>query len=352
MSYTQNFRTSVTVTGSKSVSYPASEHGGSTTVYFEKTEPVNISIYVDTEAFDSRIYEAESNIDNLTGSVVAMNSAQCASIIRSGEEISNTITKGFYKLIGSEVTTQISENKSQLQSKFALVMELAKDINNKHSRMEIDINRLKRHYGEIFKGLDEDCRKRVLSLDKPSFILSNCRTKLIKNPYLKEGAFSLHEISDTTNSNNLSTIARLRSQVSNVINVITNSELKTRDYLRNVQTFSENIPVSEKQVSMIPVIFYEEQDICEKNRTNLNSVCNSFIPSSNEIQNQVCSFVSGTNADNWISNSEYEEKMIDQNFIALAESDFANNSSDEKQRIHDTVMKLWKSNSIKTLKGV
>ena len=52
------------------------------------------------------------------------------------------------------------------------------------------------------------------------------------------------------------------------------------------------------------------------------------------------------------SNSEYEEKMIDQNFIALAESDFANTSSDEKQRIHDTVMKLWKSNSIKTLKGV
>ena len=48
MSYTQRYSASVTVSGSKSVSYPSSEHGGSMTVYYQQTEPVNVTINVRT----------------------------------------------------------------------------------------------------------------------------------------------------------------------------------------------------------------------------------------------------------------------------------------------------------------
>ena len=116
-----------------SYSYPASEHGGSgsKTVYFQETVPVNINIHVDTTPFDQSVAIANATVDTLTGAVVSMNSSQCSAIHESGEKISNALTEGFYKLIGSELTTQISENKSVLQSKIALVIELSKDIANK-----------------------------------------------------------------------------------------------------------------------------------------------------------------------------------------------------------------------------
>lgn len=107
MSYTRSFSSSVSYSGSV---------------------PVTFNILVDTDPFDNSIANENSHVDRLTGAVVAMNASQVASVKKSGDAISDAILSGFYKLIGSEITTQMSENKSILQSKIALVMQLAKDI--------------------------------------------------------------------------------------------------------------------------------------------------------------------------------------------------------------------------------
>lgn len=353
MSYTRHFSSSVTVSGSKTATYnyPASEHGGSgsVTVYYDETVPINMNIHVETDPFDRSVDSANAYVDALTGAVAAMNAAQCASVRKSGENISAAISKGFYRLIGSELTTQMSENKSLLQAKIALVMELAKDIASKHSRMQDDLARLKKQYSQTFANIDEDCEKRVLALDKKAFDLSNVRNKLLTVPYFKEGAFSLQETVDTSNSQNLLSIARLRNKAANVINVMAASALNSKKYKHDVETLSESIAVAQKDVSYIPVVFAEQKSFDQKDNMQLDSFCTDGVNSKEQIQQGVSSFVSGTQAEQWKDFSKLEMQMIEQSFVSLVEQDLNSSNSESKQRVFDEIMRLWKSNSAKTL---
>lgn len=353
MSYTRRYHNTVTVSGSQSASYsyPASEHGGSgsVTIHYSETVPIDVNITLDTDPFDRSVDNAEKHVDQLTGAVAAMNTAQCASIHHSGKQISDSITNGFYKLVQSEITTQISENKSQIQSRFSLIMELAKDIAGKHTRMAADMNRLKKHYAEIFTGLDDDCKKRVLAIDKTAFMLSRARRQLINEPYLKAGPFSLHEMTDTSSFNNLSTIARLRNQVSKVINIMTFSAMKTQQCIRNIETFSKNVKVTANCVSCIPVIFTEQELLSEKNKKNFDSICSRLFPAADTVHDDVCRFVSGAHAETWKKLDVFEEKMIEQSFFSFAEKELESSSSADKQRIYEQIITMWKSNPIKTI---
>ena len=59
MSYNRRFtrRVAVPYSGSMTVNYPASEHGGSKTVYYDGTayEDVEVDIHVDTSPFDASV---------------------------------------------------------------------------------------------------------------------------------------------------------------------------------------------------------------------------------------------------------------------------------------------------------
>lgn len=352
MSYTQRFTTSVTVSGSKTVSYsyPASEHGGSgsKTVYFQETVPVNINIHVDTTPFDQSVAIANATVDTLTGAVVSMNSSQCSAIHESGEKISNALTEGFYKLIGSELTTQISENKSILQSKIALVIELSKDIANKHGRMAEDMNRLKRHYSEVFDAIDEDCEKRILALDKPAFNLFKARENLIKEPYTRDGVFPLQETKDISSCQTLSVVGRLRSKVSDVIKIMTGTALNTQKYLRDINTFAKPGEVKEKVKAFVPVVYCEQTSLKEEGCKEVVSVFNSELDSE-ELKEKIKDFVLGSQAEKWDCIQEGELKLIDQWFMNYAEQDLNNSVLEDKQRVYDQIMSLWKNKALKTL---
>lgn len=352
MGYTRSYREYVHVhyTQSVSISYPASQSGGTRTGYatIDEQIPIDIAIHVDTDPFDNSVSNHANNVDFLTGAVVGMKTSQLESIRNNSNRISESISKGFYRLIGSEISTQMSENKSELQSKAALVFELAKDIQQKHSRMADDVNRLKRHYKQVFDTLDEDCRKRVLALDKAAFILSNARTKLIKNPYITEGAFSLYETKDTANTSNMSVIARLRNQVSKVIAVMTGSAMKTQQYLRDVENYSENIQVSDNTVSYLPVVFSESKNLSDES-ISTSVLCSGNASNRDQIMNTVEQYVTAVNADSFKDVDEYENKMIEQNFLSIAQESLGTDFSEEQQRVHDLIMKMWKDNKVKTL---
>lgn len=352
MSYRRTYHDKVVARGSKTVSvhYPASEHGGttSTTVYFEETVPLEFNIVVDTDNFDRSITNAKISVDSLTGAVTAMEAAQCKAIENSSRDISQAITNGFYRLIGSELTTQISENKSVLQSKIALIMELSKDIVEKHGRMSDDMNRLKRHYKEIFDGLDEDCEKRVLALDKASFLLSQTRDELIKAPYVSGGPFACFELKDTANSQNLSMIARLKNKVSGVLNVMTDAAWHTQKYMSDVENLSSSIPVEQNQKYSVPVVFVEEANMNETGKVT-ECFANAGLNDKEGVEAQVKNYVTSAQADSWKDLCEFDMGMIRQSFSAVAEEDLNNSTDADKQRVFDQIMRMWNANTLKTL---
>jgi hypothetical protein len=95
-----------------SASYPASEHGGTISGHANWSEEVTITIQVDTSSFDHSVSTIKHHIDGLTTAVVATEAAQIAERVRSADEIGQSVTSGFFQLIGSEIAQQMVALKS------------------------------------------------------------------------------------------------------------------------------------------------------------------------------------------------------------------------------------------------
>ena len=83
--------------------------------------PINIKINVDTSPFERSVISANRQVDFLTGSVDATEAAHIAAKVKSAEDISNTLVKGFYGLVKSEINQQIIKIKPRVE---ALIIEL------------------------------------------------------------------------------------------------------------------------------------------------------------------------------------------------------------------------------------
>ena len=130
MSYTRKYKERIAVpySGSVRYSYPASDKGGSGTAQYNGTtyEDVNIKIEVDTLVFDKSVDNCNTNVNILTGAVVATEAAQIASIDKNSKKVAKTIVDGFFGYIRSEISQQISELTQGIDSQLMHLRELSK----------------------------------------------------------------------------------------------------------------------------------------------------------------------------------------------------------------------------------
>jgi hypothetical protein len=101
MSYSEEYGRTISGSEYYSRSYPASENGGTIDGYVNWSEDVNITIHVDTSSFDQSVSMIKYHIDGLTGAVVATEAAQIEERVRSADAIGQSVTTGFFRLIGS-----------------------------------------------------------------------------------------------------------------------------------------------------------------------------------------------------------------------------------------------------------
>ncbi|MDP2693101.1 MAG: hypothetical protein Q8O88_05690, partial [bacterium] len=174
MSYARSYRETITVRGSKtvSVSYPASERGGTTTttVHYTEDVPVNVNINVDTDPFDYSVEDCNMNVNLLTGAVVATETAQLVSINNNSKKIANTIITGFFGYIRSEISQQVAELSVNIDAQLMHLKELSQSCIDKKKQMERDFTRISGHYIKIFDDLNAELSNRIFELDKPAFV--------------------------------------------------------------------------------------------------------------------------------------------------------------------------------------
>ena len=174
MSYTRNYRETITVRGSQTVtrSYPSSQSGGSmsVTVHYEEHVPVDVQIHVDTDPFDSSVESCNEHVNLLTGAVVATEAAQIASKHKNSRKIGSTIIAGFFGYIRSEISQQVAELSIGIESQLMHLTELTKAVVAKKTQMETDFNRISSRYAKIFDDLNHEFANRVYELDKPAFV--------------------------------------------------------------------------------------------------------------------------------------------------------------------------------------
>lgn len=169
MSYTRRFSKTVTVRYSGTVSYPASQHGGSVSYSGSAHETVNFDILVDTDPFDEAVDGMKSGVDMLTGSVVATEAAQLKAISDSSKKVGDTIVKGFFDTVRSDISQHIVELRIKSEALLLQLNKLAQRCREKQRQMGVDYQRLAERYLKIFTDLNKELENRIYTVDEPVF---------------------------------------------------------------------------------------------------------------------------------------------------------------------------------------
>lgn len=228
MSYSRKYHETITVRGSKTVtvSYPKSESGGSKTVTVDYVEnvPVDVNIHVDTDPFDDSVESCNTNVNLLTGAVVATEVAQIASIDKNSKKVANTIIDGFFGYIRSEISQQIAELTQGIDSQLMHLRELSKAVVDKKRQMEGDFLRISSRYIKTFDDLNNELSNRIFELDKPTFVFK----KELDNQSIR-----------TTNNDLVNTVAIFGKEGSELQSKISASIAKKRalDTLNKAKVF-------------------------------------------------------------------------------------------------------------------
>lgn len=189
MSYTRKYdkRIAVPYRGTVNYRYEPSQTGGVATVHYDGTvyEDIHIEIEVDTRPFDRSVAVCNTSVDLLTGSVVATEAAQVASIQHNSEKVAGTIVSGFFSYIKSEISQQIAELSQNMDAQIMHLRELSKACIDKKRQMNVDFERIAGRYIKIFDDLNSELHNRVHELDKPTFQfkkeLSHQQTRCMEN---------------------------------------------------------------------------------------------------------------------------------------------------------------------------
>lgn len=345
MSYTRTYSGSVTVTGDVTVNYPASQYGGSKTVPYSQTVPLNFNVTVETTPFDQSVDNAANQVNGLTAAVAAMNAANCAAITSNANRISDSIIDGFYGLIQNDISTKKTECSTQIQTKSALLLAHSEAVRDKHDRMLNDVERERAKFGMVFSELDNELERRVKELDKPAFKLSKkVRDEIVFKPFLTTAAVTSEQMSLGSNDTRLA-IAGLRQKISTVLQnllISLNNNLNYRQMMHNVLWRKE---AEEEKLTFIPVAYCVSQDL-----QSANKQCNCFVSDNvmkQEILKSVYAYINENSVNQARAVHEDDMKLIQQAFSSMVQDEYTSfDGHDEyRERVYTEIFRLWKEDS-------
>lgn len=353
MSYTRTMTGSVTWYTSGSVSYPASENGGSVSYSDSGEVPVTINVTVDTTPYDLSIKTCNTELGLLTSSVIATNSAQCKAIDTAAKDVSNHITKGFFTLIGSEISQLAAQLFSKMQSLIGFILERTKTINKQQKLMEQDYSRILSRYKKVFNDLDDECKKRVIELDKAAYTLA---TKTLENQILKpqtrDLAHFITYFNDTSLLNTKLLLSHTKSRVKDVENDMAKNIFQEVTYKNQLKKILHNKSANSMYEVFAPVIYAKvvatesADNTYTENYYMAQDLQNFFDPITKNIED----FAVGYNT--WGVQSDLEKNSVRSIFNSFAEEYLGNENDEYKNRVYKMMMELLDKNNIKTFAQV
>ena len=341
MSYSESFHSSITVSGTVTVHYPASQNGGITTASYQQTVPVDWTVFVDTDPFDYSVQSTEEALDVLTGSVVAMNDAQVRAIRASSQKVAKSLSGGFFNLIGKDLSENMVTQINTIRTKFALLMQYSKDLLAKQERMTDDISRLQRHYYNVFHNLDEDLNHRISALNSEAFALGQkSRENILRGPYLEEAAFCLGGIQEGDRTSNMLVSARTNSNVQSALDSLNAYVRKNLSYKETLSAVLDRDAAESETKEYVPVIVYEEKDMDRPGALRL-SCLPPVMNGSQQAAAGVYQHVQGQMDSAWTAMDQEQLSKIDRNFCNYVEQDSQADQNPTNDRIHREIMKMW-----------
>lgn len=305
MSYRQSYTGYVHYSGT--VSYPASQNGGS--VSYSGSEPVYITIDVDTDVFDASVEHCTDAVNALTGAVVATEAAQVESKRRTSKQIASSIVKGFFEYVGVDLSQKIKELASKCESLFFALMGHKENCLSKSKQMQDDYKRISKRYSKIFEDLDKETVSRIKVLDRSTFQFAETAQNLIdRNSDTELLGISTISANESIKLETVLSCSHVKQQASILV-------AKANNYLQGTYRLANTVRdmLYESQVEeeiMLPVMFVESVLNSENKEIKIIGTDEEFTPSGESINSQLRSKFMSKDAEWNDMKTENFEKVI------------------------------------------
>jgi hypothetical protein len=345
MSYRRSYRDRIAVhySGSVNYHYPASQSGGSGTAHYNGTayEDVNVNIDVDTNPFDHSVASCNSDVNLLTGAVVATETAQVVSINKNSIKIADTIIKGFFHTIRLEIGQQAMELSQLIDATLAHLWKQAESCVNIQKRMEADYNRISSQYLKIFNDLNRELENRIFELDKSAFVfkrnIDSHSNRTFGNDLVntvtvfgKEGGELQAKIS--------ASVAKKRA-----LNAISQAHIflwkqKKLQATINRSMLNEN----DAATRFSPVCFIETGG--EKNQMDRNVYQPGFLPQINKNE-----MLETFKTQHWGTATKEQKDNIQRHFNSEVSNAYSASNNQHDERVRNMIVHIFDVNSIQSI---
>lgn len=305
MSYRRSYTGYVHYSGT--VSYPASQNGGS--VSYSGSEPVYITIDVDTNAFDASVGHCNNAVNALTGAVVATEAAQVESKRQASKQIASTIVKGFFDYVGADLSQKIKELSSKCESLFIALMGHKDNCLSKSKQMQDDYNRISKRYSKIFEDLDKETVSRIEVLDKPTFQFAESAQNLVdRNSNTDLLGLSTISANENIKLETVLSCSHVKQQASVLLD-------KANCYLQGTYRLANSVRdmLDDSQAEndiLLPVMFVESVKNIENKETRIIGTDDSFTPSGDAVDSTLRSKFMSKDVEWGNMNSNDFDKVI------------------------------------------
>lgn len=305
MSYRRSYTGYVHYSGT--VSYPASQNGGS--VSYSGSEPVYITIDVDTNAFDASVGHCNNAVNALTGAVVATEAAQVESKRQASKQIASTIVKGFFDYVGADLSQKIKELSSKCESLFIALMGHKDNCLSKSKQMQDDYNRISKRYSKIFEDLDKETVSRIEVLDKPTFQFAESAQNLVdRNSNTDLLGISTISANENIKLETVLSCSHVKQQASVLLD-------KANCYLQGTYRLANSVRdmLDDSQAEndiLLPVMFVESVKNIENKETRIIGTDDSFTPSGDAVDSTLRSKFMSKDVEWGNMNSNDFDKVI------------------------------------------
>ncbi len=356
MSYTESYRGRVHYSGSESVTYPASEHGGRKTVHYSGDVPVEITIHVNTEPFDASVSEAETALVSVAGILSATEAAQVAAIAEGSERIAQTTTAGFFGLLRSELSSQISEFGSTMRSSVGMLLELSRAVDDIHEQMRKDYHRIQSRYRRVFDRLDQELDRRIKDMDRASFELRERAMGDVVMGSYTEGAGRLYAQTSEMHALPLKLqTARTKGAAAEALEDLADVCLYVEDYQGTVEAVTQN--GGDDAVMFVPAI-YMVQDTLQGESEQL-VVHQAGDARGDDVRAEVMRYVASVPDQQWTTIDSRQLDELDGDYLRLVDAYgrgggsghvvASNTDSEDRERVCRLMLQMYQEAGMKTI---
>lgn len=335
MSYRRTYTGYVHYRGT--ISYPPSENGG--TKDYSGTEPVHITIDVDTDDFDASISKCNGALHGLQAAVVATEAAQVEAKVKASRQVSDAVIKGFFDYVGADLSQKIKELSSITESRFIELMDQKNTCLTKTGQMRDDYERITKRYSKLFQDLDKEMVSRIELLDRPTFNFADETQRVVD----RKSDSELLGISTVSANENIQletvlSCSHLKRAAGSLLE-------KANDYLRGVSRLESSVrdmlsPEEGDAQIYLPVMYVES---VQAFGCNSDKVCGLEKISSNDVKgNLLKDFRSGTIS--WGTIDQNEKEYIDSYVKSYIQEELTD------ERVQRTILNLMGSNDVQTIK--